>query len=188
MLFDVHLEIGNYKQAKRYLNKIYNTRDFDYLIRAGKWNDVRGNLETAIAYLENALEIAQSRKDASLLIWSYSNLADFYGHHNDLKKSYAYYLKTLELEPSNAYAKKGIAWILYSHEKNSAEAERVLSSIQNYHQSPDYYLFLAELAEFNGNDEKQKENIQKFLELASQNSYGKMYHQHKVKLLLDEKT
>lgn len=186
MLFDVYLEIGAYQKAEQYLDSIKQPNDFDYLIRAGKWNDVHGNLETAISFLERALEVAKLRNDESLLIWSYSNLADFYGHHNKLETSYSYYLKTLELDPSNAYAKKGIAWIVYSHEKNSQEALRILNSTQEYHQSPDYYLFKAELAEFENKNQLKAQNLALFLSLSSNKSYGKMYDQHTTKLYLDE--
>jgi hypothetical protein len=186
MLFDVYLEIGDYEKAEQYLNKIRHTKDFDYLIRAGKWNDVHGNLETAISFLERALVIAKSRNSESLLIWSYSNLADFYGHHNQLKKSYAYYLKTLALDPGNAYAKKGIAWIAYSHENNSQEAMRILNSIQEYYQAPDHYLFKAELAEYENNPELKEQNLTMFLFAARKQQYGRMYDQHATKLYLDE--
>lgn len=186
MLFDVYLEIGEYQKAEHYLDKIKQLKDFDYLIRAGKWNDVHGNLESAISFLERALQVAKSRNDASLLIWSYSNLADFYGHHNELEVSYSYYLKTLELDPSNAYAKKGVAWIVYSHEKNSSEALRILNSIQEYHQSPDYYLFQAELAEYEQREDLKKQYLALFLTSANKESYGKMYDQHRTKLYLDE--
>lgn len=186
MFFDVHLELGNYEEAKNYLDEFYQINDFDYLIRAGKWNDTQGNLETAISFLERALQIAKSSNNRALKIWSYTNLGDFYGHNNEVEKSYQYYLQSLALEPSNAYAKKGIAWIVYSHERNPKEAIRILNSIQQYHQSPDYYLFKAELAEYINDTEEKEKNIQLFLKNSRKEFYGKMYNQHYAKLCLEE--
>ena len=186
MLFDVHLELGNEIEAKRYLDTFYQINDFDYLIRAGKWNDTQGNLETAISFLERALQIAKSSNNKALKVWSYTNLGDFYGHNNEIEKSYENYLKSLSLEPSNAYAKKGIAWIAYSYEKNPTEAIRILNSIQKYHHSPDYYLFKAELAEFTNNTGEKEKNIQLFLNSSRKELYGKMYNQHYVKVCLEE--
>lgn len=186
MLFDVYLEIGNYKSAKTYLDKIYALNDFDYLIRAAKWNDTQGELNNAIRLLEKALERAESSNNKALKIWSYSNLADFYGHHNEIQKSYDYYLKTLSLDPSNAYAKKGIAWIAYSHEKNPKEAFRILNTIQSYHNAPDYHLFKAELAEYQQNAKDQKKHIHQFMSVVEEDDFGVMYDQHLIKLHAEE--
>lgn len=186
MLFDVYLELGNYKQAEVYLTKIKQMNDFGYLIRASKWNDAQGNLETAIAFLESALEIVKSSKDKNLLEWSYSNLGDYYGHHNEIEKSYSFYLKSLEINPSNAYAKKGIAWIVYSHEKNPEEALRIIDAIQEKHQSPDYFLLKAEIAEFMNNSQEKDKNIQLYFTSVKNPKYGDMYNQHNAILYLEE--
>ncbi len=186
MLFDVHLELGNYETAEKYLASIYKASDFGYLIRAAKWNDHIGDLQTAINLMEKALVIAESKKDTSLIIWSYTNLADFYGHNNQIEKSYKYYLKSLEIDPNNTYAKKGIAWIVYSHENNPEEALRILNVIKEQNASPDYSLFKAELAEYMNDLDKKEQHIQDFLSSVKNKHYGVMYHQHKAKVLLDE--
>lgn len=186
MLFDVHLELGNYETAEKYLASIYKVSDFGYLIRAAKWNDHIGDLQTAINLMEKALVIAESKKDAGLIIWSYTNLADFYGHNNQIEKSYEYYLKSLEIDPNNTYAKKGIAWIVYSHENNPEEALRILNIIKEQNASPDYSLFKAELAEYMNDSDKKEQYIQDFLSSVKNKHYGVMYHQHKAKVLLDE--
>lgn len=186
MLFDVHLELGNYDKAENYLSKIKMPNDFDYFIRAAKWNDIQGNLEMAIAFLERALKIAESSKNESLLLWSYTNLADFYGHNNQIEKSYQFYLKALKINPNEAYAKKGIAWIAYSHEKNPDEALRIINKIQEKHSSPDYFLLKAEFAEYSKNLEDKDKNIASYLSAVSNKMYGAMYDQYNIKLYLDE--
>ena len=186
MLFDVHLELGNDDEAHKYLSFIEQQKSFDYLIRASKWNDKKGDLNTAISLLEKALEIAESSKDKGLIIWSYTNLADFYGHNNEIKKSYNYYLKSLELDPSNSYSKKRIAWLAYSYDKNPDEALRIINSVQKDHFSPDYFLLKSEIAEYMNNENEKNSNRDLFLKSAQDSLYGEMYNQHIIKLYLSE--
>jgi len=40
MLFDVHMELGNYDTAKSYLDKLEKKSAFDHLIRMSKWEDL----------------------------------------------------------------------------------------------------------------------------------------------------
>ena len=44
LLFDLHMELGNYDLANQYLDSIQNMSDFGYLIRVAKWNDHKGDL------------------------------------------------------------------------------------------------------------------------------------------------
>ena len=97
MLFDVHLELGNYIYAEAYLKDIKNISDFDYLIRLAKWEDHKGNLDGAIVYMEKATEIAESSNLKTLKQWSYTNLADFYGHAGKIEKSYATLFKSVRI-------------------------------------------------------------------------------------------
>ncbi|MEP6260353.1 MAG: cell surface protein [Gillisia sp.] len=176
MLFDVHMELGNYDKAETYLQKIEDPSDFDFLIRYAKWSDHKGDLGTAITNLEKARGKAELANIKDLKQWSYTNLADFYGHNGEIQKSYKHYLMALELDPNDAYAKKGIAWIIYSHERNPKEALRILNSITKQHQAPDYYLLKAEIAEFMNDDASKKLNQDLFLTAVSNENFGGMYN------------
>ena len=131
MLFDVYLELGESEKAGAYLEKFKNFSDFDYLLRLAKWSDHNSDLDSAIKYMEKATAIAESSNLKSAKIWSYTNLADFYGHSGQINKAYNYFLKSLELDPDNSYAKKGIAWIIFSHEKNTKEAKKIINIMEN---------------------------------------------------------
>ncbi len=183
MLFDVYLELGNSKEAEKYLNKIKNFRNFDYLIRLSKWSDHQGDLDKAIYYMESAMEIAEKSKKENLKKWVYTNIADYYGHAGEIEKSYNHFLKALTIDPNEAYAKKGIAWIVFSHEKNPEEALRIINSLEN--QLPDYYLLKAEIAEFQNNLKAKEENISNYLSLINNPKYGDMYNKYTI-LLCDE--
>lgn len=182
MLFDVAMELGEYKRADTMLGKIKDMKDFNYLIRLAKWSDHNGNLDTAIKYLEQAQKIAEERDSRGFKVWIYSNLADFYGHAGRLRDAYNGYLKTLALEPDNHYAKKQIAWLAYSSEKNTAEANRILDSVMVGHQAPDYYLFKAEMARYEGNFSEEKKQQAMFLETLENPKYGGMYNTYLIKL------
>ena len=187
LLFDVQMELGDYTQAEKNLNAIKTNNDFDYLIRLSKWSDHKGDIETAILLMQKANKIAIDNDNKALKIWTFSNLGDLNGHAGNIKQAYDYYLKTLEIEPNNSYALKGIAWITFSYERNSKEATRIIEAISKHHNSPDFYLLKAQIAEYNKNTNAKNENLQKYFKMLSQNNYGAMYHKYNVLIYADDK-
>ncbi len=185
LLFDIHMELGNYASAEKYLDSIKNMADFGYLIRNAKWNDYQGNLETTITFMEKALEKAESSNNKRLKIWSYTNLADYYGHAGRIQDSYNGYLKALKLDPSNAYAKKGIAWIVFSYEKNAKEALRILDAVTENYNSPDYYVLKAEIHEFLNDAQSALKNRDAYHSLVQNPNYGEMYNSYNIDYYLD---
>ncbi len=186
MLFDVHMELGNYEAAEAYLAKIEDRSDFDFLLRYAKWSDHKGDLSTAITYMEKATEKAEGANLKGLKQWSYTNLADFYGHNGEIQKSYEHYLKALELDPNDAYAKKGIAWIVYSHERDPEEALRILKSVTKQYEYPDYYLLKAEIAEFMNDNSSKKRYLENYFAAVSDENYGVMYNNNSAILYAEE--
>lgn len=186
MLFDVHLELGNYIYAESYLKAIKNNSDFDYLIRLAKWEDHKGNLDQAILHMKEATEIAESSNLKEMKQWSYTNLADFYGHAGAIEKSYRYFLKALEIDPNDAYAKKGIAWISYSHDNNPVEALRILNKVSTYYRAPDYDLLRAEIAEFQNNQKSKSEALNAYRTAVNNKHYGEMYNAYNVVVYTEE--
>ncbi|OBX22557.1 MULTISPECIES: tetratricopeptide repeat protein [Bizionia] len=185
MLFDVELELGDVAAAKTYLERVKDFSDFDYLIRLSKWSDHQGDLDSAIKYMEKATTMAESANINSSKEWAYTNLADFYGHAGKIKESYTYYLKALAINPNDAYAKKGIAWIVYSYERNPEEATRILNTLTQNYQVPDLYLLKAEIADFMKNKQAKEGNIDMYLALVSNESYGDMYNAYNIELFVD---
>lgn len=186
MLFDVTLELGDYTAAENHLAKTEDFADFNYLTRLAKWKDHIGDLDATIHYMEKALEIAENTNKKEIKVWTYTNLGDYYGHAGRIKDSYEFYLKALEIEPSNAYAKKGIAWIAYSHEKNAQEALRIIDAIDDYNHGPDYHLLKAEIAAYTQNPDLQKEEIKAYIKAASNERYGLMYNSYTSQVLAEE--
>ncbi len=186
LLFDVHMELGNYAKADSIKKFFADPEDFDYIIRAAKWNDYKGKLDMTLMFMEKAKEKAEASKNRSMLLWVYSNIADYYGHDGRIKDSYEHYLKTLEIDSSNAYSKKGIAWIAYSKDKNSKEASRIIDSVLTGHVSPDYYLLKAEIAEFENDKVAKKTAMDSFWKLANNPAYGNMYNTYKIEAYAED--
>ncbi|NAS11606.1 tetratricopeptide repeat protein [Poritiphilus flavus] len=186
LLFDVHMELGNYELAEEYLDSIKDMSSFDYLIRLSKWNDHLGDLDSAIRFMELATKRAETARNRDLMIWSYTNLADFYGHAGRIADAYAHYLKALKIDPQNAYAKKGIAWIVFSYEKRPEEALRILERVEQNFNSPDIHLLKAEIYEYQNNEYARSKALKVYKELASQPEYGIMYHKSNILFRLYE--
>jgi hypothetical protein len=187
LLFDVNMELGNYSDANKNLKYFDDSKDFDYLIRVSKWNDHLGDLKTAISLMEKAKDIAISNNNKSLKVWTYSNLGDFNGHAGNIQKSYDYYLKTLELDPNNFYALKGIAWIAFSHERNTVEAKRIIDNISKRHHTPDFYLLKAEIAEYENNQTLKNESLTAYFNMLNTINYGAMYNKYNTLIYADDK-
>ncbi|WP_067149756.1 tetratricopeptide repeat protein [Pseudotamlana agarivorans] len=185
MLFDVYMELGEYDQAMVYLEKIRKASDFDYLIRLSKWSDHKGNLDAAIKYLEQAKTIIESSNIPFKNKWIYTNLADFYGHAGEVEIAYKYYLKALKIDANDAYAKKGIAWIVYSHEKRPDEALRILNSITAHYMAPDYYLLKSEIAQFKADSTLEKQQLDLYKQAVKNPLYGDMYNAYNALLFAE---
>ncbi|SHM16507.1 tetratricopeptide repeat protein [Flavobacterium xanthum] len=187
LLFDVQMELGNYPEAVKNLNAFRDMNSFDYLIRLAKWNDHKGDLETAITFMEKARDIAEKDDNKGLKIWSYSNLGDFYGHAGRIQESYDSFLKTLALEPNYSYALKGIAWIIFSKERNTVEANRIIDVIAATHNTPDFYLLKSQIAQFEGDKVNEIKNRNAYFSMMEKNNYGAMYNKYNALIYADDK-
>lgn len=186
LAFDVQMELGNYSEAEKHLKAIQDSKSFDYLIRLAKWNDHLGNLPEALNVMEKAIIIAEKEENKTLQVWAYSNIGDMYGHAGKLEQSYQYYLKTLALDASNTYALKGIAWIVFSAEKNTFEANRIVEKIAKRHDSPDFYLLKAAIAQYEKDANSQMQHWISYLKKIENPNYGAMYNKYNV-LIFAEK-
>lgn len=175
MLTDVLLERGDFGYASQLLRDVASTSHFDYLIRQMKMLDQQGNLPEAIKQMEKALVLARSSGSKDLLNWSLSNLADMYGHDGRIQQSYDTYLEALENNPADLHSLKGIAWVAYSHDHNTAEARRILGFLKKIHPVPDYDLLLSDIATLENKPDEAMAYRQSFVEKASNPAYGNMY-------------
>ncbi len=180
ILFDIYMELAEYAKASEMLGLVENEAHFDYLIRRSKWADYKGNLDEAIRYMEKAKKLADESGKPSLKVWAYTNIADYYGHAGRLEDSYQHYIKALQIDSANAYAKKGLAWIAYSHEGDIEEANRILNAVLDYHVVPDYYLLKGDMASTANKPEEAGKNYDQFVKAAEKKGYGEMYNAYLI--------
>lgn len=177
--FDVYMELGRYADAYKCLKSLKDNASFDYLIRKSRWEDHKGNLNGSILLMEEALMKIKS-KNTHLYVWALSNLGDLYGHAGRIKDAYAAYLEVLNLNPSDFYCLKGIAWIAYAHDKNIELAKQTLMYIQAQSNFPDINLMLAEIAEAENRPDEAGKLLSLFLNEVTGPVYGNMYNKYLI--------
>ncbi len=183
--FDTYMELGKFVEAYKSLESLKDKESFDYVIRRAKWEDHKGNLDRAIVLMEKAFEKVKD-KNKNLYSWVLSNLADMYGHAGRVQEAYNGYISVLKKEPANLYCLKGIAWIAYSHDNNTADAKRILQFILSQTQMPDLKLMLAEIAETEGNKEEKQKLLQEFVAIVTKPVYGDMYNKYLINVYTEE--
>jgi hypothetical protein len=184
--FDVKLELGQYTQAEKILNAFRYKNNFDYYTRAAKLEDHKGNSDASISFMEKAYADVKESKKEQLLLWVKTNLADMYGHNNRISESYQLYTEVLKAHPDYYHAWKGIAWIAYSHDKNTTLAKKILMWLQQKHPIPDYDLMLSEIAAFEKNNAAKNKWLASFIDKASNPAYGDMYNKYLFTIMSDE--
>ena len=94
----------------------------------------------------------------------------------------------MALNANASYAKKGIAWIVYSYERNPKEALRILETVTAENEAPDTHLLKAAIYSYVGDLVKKTIQNEKYLAKASDANYGVMYHKYDVLLYADDVT
>lgn len=184
--FDVELELGQLYDAASILNSFEDKSCFDYYIRLAKLEDHRGHGAEAVKCMELAMNRAQKDNDKTLTLWVKTNLADMYGHNNRISEAYSLYLDVLKNDRNNTHALKGIAWIAFSHDKNTTTAKNILYYLKTVHLVPDYDLLLSEIANYEGNIKEKETCITSFLNEVRKPAYGDMYNKYVFTLMSDE--
>jgi tetratricopeptide (TPR) repeat protein len=185
MRCDVAMELGNLYMAEQALTHIADKNNFDYLIRKAKLLDHKGDLAGAVNKMESATQKAVESKKDVLFLWAKSNLADMYGHANRYKESYQCYLDVLAKKPDYLYALRGIAWLAFSHDKNTTEAKRIVNYLKTLHPVPDYDLLLAKIAAYENDRSGEEDLTARFVTAVSDCRYGDMYNKYIFYLMID---
>lgn len=180
MLFDALMELGEFDQAKSILNIQRNKNSFDYLTRASKFADHEGDLDQAIALMEQAYERVKS--DQSIFTWSQSNLADMYGHAGRIEESYQKYLEVLAHDPTHWHSWKGLAWINFAHDKNLSAAKEILRHVDKNSNDPQVKLMLAEIKDYEGNTALSEQLKAAYYSEVSTDKYYGMHNKYLILL------
>ena len=188
IIYDASMETGEFEHAQYILeNEITNKSSFNYLIRRSQFEDYSGNATNSISALEEGVE--RIEYSSGLSAWGQSNLGDRLGHEGNIPKSYKMFLNALNQKNSGAsylHSLKGIAYIAYAHDGNTELAKEILNFVSSNLDSPDSNLMYAEIAEYEGNEEKKEEYLRVFYEEASNPKYYGMYDAELIQLAATE--
>ncbi len=185
--FDVALELGDVSLAKGILYKTGGKNDFSYLIRKAKFSDhAEGNLDEAITTMETALAKVIEMDNKELYCWAKTNLGDMYSHANRYSDAYRCYTDVLKKDDHYYHALKGIAWLAFSHDKNTTAAKKILTWLQQHHPVPDYELMLAQIAASENDTAAEKMHTSKFIAEVQRPEYGDMYNKYLFYLYSDQ--
>lgn len=187
MEFDIAMELGNRYRARKALNSLADKKSFEYMIREAKYKDhVEGDWDAAILLLEKAYDKIKDNPSPALYLWIKSNLGDFYGHANRYHESYQCYLDVLAKNPNYYHALKGIAWLAFSHDKDVANARKIVAYLQQRHPIPDYELLLSQMSASVQDSVGYKLHIDKFMAATQNELYGGMYNKYLFSIEADE--
>ncbi|MBX2875684.1 MAG: hypothetical protein KTR30_26435 [Saprospiraceae bacterium] len=183
---DILLERGHRYEALGLLNGLGNQYSFEYLTRQVKLQDELGQLDEAIHWMEKAVNRAKASGDSSLISWSLANLADMYGHQGKIQRSYTTFLQSLQFNPAELHALKGIAWIAFSHDKAPSLAKEIIEFLQSLKDIPANDLLLADIATYQQEFQQAEAYKKRFLDRAKQEVYGFLYTRPIAQLELDK--
>ena len=187
MEFDVAMELGNRYRARKALNSLADKNSFEYLIREAKYKDhVEGDQDAAITLMEKAYDKIKDNPTPALYLWIKSNLGDLYGHANRYRESYRCYLDVLAKDHHYYHALKGIAWLAFSHDKDVANARKIVAYLQQRHPVPDYELLLSQMAAAVQDSMGYTAHIGKFISTTQNELYGGMYNKYLFAIEADE--
>ncbi|MEI6949418.1 hypothetical protein V9K67_19685 [Paraflavisolibacter sp. H34] len=181
--FDAAMEVGRYAEAGKFLAALKDKVSFDYLIRRARYEDHQGHTDASITAMEAAFDKVKGLSQKGLYCWTLSNLADRYAHAGRIKDAYAAYLAVLQKDGAYFHALKGIAWIAWSWDHNTKEAERILRFIEGQTPAPDLYLALAGIAEDEGREQEKEQLTRRFVAAVRHPDYGDQYNKYLVDVL-----
>ncbi|MEO1438065.1 MAG: hypothetical protein AAFV80_21160 [Bacteroidota bacterium] len=181
--FDALMEVGQYEEAHRILIDHEQPVSVDYLIRLAKYKDFVGELDTTVELLEKCKAEAHS---PAMQIWLASNLGDYYGHQGALEQSYQAYLETLDKDPGNWYALKGIAWIAYSNDRNPELALELINASMRRNHSPGLLVWKAEVLAYMNRKQEAEALTKQFIETVQDEAYGQLYRAQLAELWAED--
>ncbi|MBK7306432.1 MAG: hypothetical protein IPI88_04925 [Chitinophagaceae bacterium] len=178
--FDVAFELGYYPVATFELKQIASPTDYGYNFRRAKLAHYKGELDTAIAAMHRATELAAGNvylKQAAL-----SNEADLNLHNGNLQRANDLYAQSIRLGATDLHSIMALGWIALVHDKNDSLAEKIFRFIHSKTNAPDAVFKLAQLADARGDSAMQKKYASEFVGMATASVYGNMYNKYLLEL------
>ena len=178
--FDVAFEMGNIQLSKDILKSIKSTNEYGYFFRLSKYEHFEGELDSSIAAMNKATELAGN--SIGLRQTAISNTADLYMHAANPEKANELYMQSIRLDASDLHSLMGIGWIALVHDKKDTLAERIFKFVQTITKSPEPLWKLLQVAEQRGDSVSEKKYADEFVKIVSDPVYGNMYNKYLVDL------
>ncbi|MBK6635232.1 MAG: hypothetical protein IPG38_13815 [Chitinophagaceae bacterium] len=112
--------------------------DYGYHFRKAKLAHYKGELDTAIASMHRASELAAGNiylKQVAL-----SNEADLHLHNGDGQQANDLYVQSIRLQAVDLHSITQLGWIALQHDKNDSLAEKIFRFVQSKTKAPDVLL------------------------------------------------
>lgn len=119
---EVHLKIGQNREANKYFNRALNidSGNFQALYGSGKASYLYGNVKDAIRYLKLAATNEAYQADV------YNDLGTIYEEANDVDTALEYYMQAIRINPKFSYPLVNLSRLLIKQEK-PAEALNIIN-------------------------------------------------------------
>ena len=180
MSFDVAFELGYYPVAAFELKQIASPTDYGYNFRRAKLSHYKGELDTAIAAMHRAGELAAG--NVSLQQAALSNEADLNLHNGNLQKANELYEQSIRLHATDLHSIMALGWIALVHDNNDSLAEKIFRFVQSKTKAPDAVFKLSQLADARRDSVLQRKYAGEFVAIATAPVYGNMYNKYLLEL------
>lgn len=178
--FDAAFELGQTDLIRSTLDNIKSANEYGYFFRLSKYEHLQGRLDSSIAAMQKALDLAGG--NTMLQQIAVSNMADLYMHAAEPGKANELYMESIRLDAADLHSLSGIGWIALMHDKKDTLAENIFRFIQSKTKSPDILLKLEMVAEQRSDSNSAKKYAVQFVHTVSDSAYGNMNNKYLIDL------
>lgn len=178
--FDIDFELGRYYGAEKALKSINFPNDYGYQFRLSKLMHYKGNLDSSIAAMQQAVKLANS--NTALQQIALSNLADLYLHSNNIEQAYNNYKKCLQNNAADLHSLMGVGWIALLYDNNDSLSQKTFEFAASKSPLPDAIFKLIAVAQHKKDTVAELKYAKQFEAIATQKMYGNMYNKYLLQL------
>ena len=180
LYLDASFESGDYATTRSLLNDTRSTNQYGYFFREAKYQHWKGEFDSAIKYMQKAVEWAGT--SVKLKQTALSNLADLYFHNGDLTRANAIYMRSLRIDAADFHSLAGLGKIALLHDDSLLQAKSIFQFIRAHNRAPEWLFYLSWVAQA-AHDSKESLRYATLFEATTRDSgYGNMYNKYLLQL------
>jgi hypothetical protein len=178
--FDVDFELGRYADARADLNAMRSANSFGYYFRKSKMDHLNGELDTAIADMYSAAQLAGTNNFLKAV--ALANAGDLCVHAGNISAASDAYTQCIRMNSADVHSLMGLGWIALTHDQDDHLAEKIFRFAQSKTRLPDPLFKLAQLAGARHDTTQQLHYAKTFAQQAADPRYGRMYNKYLIQL------